>query len=126
MPRKLTTNAAAARDRRVDRELRSSFRVSLHYLTSGDKVLLTEILDRCSENSAGRDVTGVALASAFETSIAFDRDDLLVVNADEYDSLLKRLEQAEKKVAISSAPAGRPKLLMFPARQPEQEAPHAS
>jgi len=126
MPRKLTTNAAAARDRRIDRELRSSFRASLHYLTSGDKALLTEILDRCSENSAGRDVTGVALASAFETSIAFDRDDLLVVNADEYDRLVKRLEEAEKSVALSAAPVGRPKLLMFPVRAASSEVPHAS
>ena len=123
MPRKLTTNAAAARDRRVDRGLRESFRVSLHYLNTSDKALLTEILDRYSENSAGRNVRGVALASAFETSIALHYDDLLVVNADEYDRLRKRLEQAEKSLAI---PSGRPKLLMFPARQPQQEAPHAS
>ena len=123
MPRKLTTNAAAARDRRVDRELRESFRVSLHYLNTSDKALLTEILDRYSENSAGRDVRGFALASAFETSIAFHHDDFLVVNADEYDRLLKRLEEAEKSLGI---PAGRPKLLVFPTRQREQEAPHAS
>jgi len=123
MPRKLTTNAAAARDRRVDRELRESFRVSLHYLNPSDKALLTEILTRYSENAMGRDVKGVALASAFETSIALHHDDLLVVKADEYGRLVKRLEQAEKSLAI---PAGRPKLLMFPARQPEPETPYAS
>jgi hypothetical protein len=94
MPRKLTVDTAATRDRRIDRELRGSFRIALHYLTSGDKALLTEILDRYSENS-GRDVTGVALASAFETSIALHRDDLLVVDANEYDRLLKRLNEAE-------------------------------
>ena len=99
-------DASAARDRRIDRELRGSFRIALHYLTSCDKALLTEILDRYSENSAGRDVTGVALASAFETSIALHRDDLLVVDANEYDRLLKRLNEAEafrRKVTIMPA-----------------------
>jgi hypothetical protein len=40
------------------------------------------------------------------------------------EEFLKKLD--EPPVDVAPARAGRPKLLVFPARQPDQEVPHAS
>ncbi len=74
-------------------------------MSPSDMALLAVILDRYVENT--RQPGELLLASAFETSIALHCEDLLVVEADEYNRLLKRLEEAE---------AFRKKVTMMPAR----------
>jgi len=107
MPRKLTNNASAAAVRRLNNRLRETFRLTLRYMSLLDKTLLVEILDRHLE-SAPLDSAApeLRLASAFETTIAKHCQDLLVVDAEEYERLLSRLEEAEafrRKVTIMPA-----------------------
>ena len=86
-----------------------------------DKVFLFDVLNLYLSQSPADDGE-IALASAFEGTLKSRF--LVVLDAEEYNSLVKRLEHAEKKLAI---PAGRPTLLVFPKRELDaQEAPHAS
>ena len=108
MPRKLTNNASAAAVRRLNNRLRERFRLTLRYMSLFDKTLLAEILDRHSDSAPLDDAAPeLRLASAFETTIAKHCQDLLVVDAEEYERLLSRLEEAE---------AFRRKVTMMPAR----------
>jgi len=69
--------------------------------------LLADILDRHSDSAPlDHAAPELRLASAFETTIARQYQNLLVVDAEEYERLLKRLEEAEafrRKVVIMPA-----------------------
>jgi hypothetical protein len=107
MPRKLTKNASESAVHRVNNRLRERFRLTLRYMSLFDKTLLAEILDRHSDSALlDNAALELRLASAFETTIAKRYQNLLVVDAEEYERLLIRLEEAEafrRKVTIMPA-----------------------
>lgn len=107
-PRKLSKNAAASFERKLNHRLRFEFQLAMKFLSPFDKKLLLEILERhLDDGESCRAVPELKLASAFETTIGKGCDDLLVVYADDYKRLLGRLEEAE---------AFRKKVTMMPAR----------
>jgi hypothetical protein len=88
--------------------------------------LMHDVLENF-ENSAGgsgNESAESALAEAFIYEL--DSDDAYVKVPREHveavEEFLKKLDESPADVA----PGGRPKLLVFPARQPDPEAPHAS
>ena len=104
MPRKLTKDAPASVQRKLDRHLRFEFQLAMKYLSPFDKKLLLEILERHLDGQGTcLAVPELKLASAFETAIDESCDDLLVIRAEDYERLLKRLDEAEafrKKVTV--------------------------
>ena len=107
LPRKLSKNGSKSAVRRIDNRLRERFRLTLRCMSLFDKTLLAEILDR-HEDHAPLEMAApeLRLASAFETAIAKHYQDLLVVDAEEYERMLKRLAELEsfrKKVTVMPA-----------------------
>jgi hypothetical protein len=89
--------------------------------------LMHDVLENF-ENSAGGsgdESAESALAEAFMYEL--DSDDTYVkVPRDRVEAVEEFLETIDSIPDVDAAPAGRPKLLMFPARAASSEAPHAS